>query len=278
MSGLALYGFAISLMVRAHVGVEPWDALALGIARHTGLSFGLLTNVIGAAVLVLWWPLRQRPGLGTLLNIATVGTCAQLGLDVVPAVSSLAVRCALFAAGMLLLAVASGLYIGAGFGPGPRDGLMTGLHARLGVPIWLARTVVEVSVGVTGWLLGGNIGVGTIIFAVGAGPLCALTLPWFAARIPRAPRRPVRVVRESESASGSGSGSESASESASGSGSASESGSAAAAGSGSGSLRAAAKPASGGAGAAAPVPVRSLRLRRPAGPLRAQEPRDGSSA
>ncbi|AMM21405.1 hypothetical protein AX769_16305 [Frondihabitans sp. PAMC 28766] len=195
--GLVLYGAAISLLVRAHVGVEPWDAFALGIARHTGWSFGLLTNVIGALVLLLWWPLRQRPGLGTVLNIGVVGSSAQVGLMILPSVSSLPVRIALFAAGMLLLAVASGLYIGAGFGPGPRDGLMTGLNRRLGVPIWLSRTVVEVSVGVTGWILGGDIGVGTVVFALGAGPLCGLTLPWFAARIPAA--RPSRRASRPES-------------------------------------------------------------------------------
>jgi uncharacterized membrane protein YczE len=188
LGGLMLYGIAMSMMVRAHVGVEPWDAFALGISAHTGLSFGLLTNLIGAGVLLLWWPLRQRPGLGTLLNIVTVGTSAQVGLMVIPQVGVLLVRIALFAGGMLLLAVASGLYIGAGFGPGPRDGLMTGLNRRVGLPIWLARTIVEVTVGATGWLLGGDIGVGTVVFALGAGPLCGWTLPFFARLIPVAAR------------------------------------------------------------------------------------------
>lgn len=183
LGGLMLYGFAMALMVRAHIGVEPWDAFALGVAARSGLSFGLVTNLIGAAVLLLWLPLRQRPGLGTLLNIVTVGTSAQLGLMVVPATPVIVVRIALFAAGMLLLAVATGLYIGAGFGPGPRDGLMTGLNRRYGVPIWLARTVVEVSVAVAGWALGGDIGVGTVVFAVFIGPLCHRTLPWFLVRL-----------------------------------------------------------------------------------------------
>lgn len=184
VGGLVLFGFGTSLMVRAHIGVEPWSALGLGVAQHTGLSFGLVTNLIGAAVLALWLPLRQRPGLGTLLNIVLIGTAAQLGLAVLPVVPALAVRVPLFAAGLLLVAVGSGLYLGAGFGAGPRDGLMTGLHRRFGVPLWLGRTAVEVSVALAGWLLGGDIGAGTVAFALLIGPLCNRTVPWFTARIP----------------------------------------------------------------------------------------------
>ncbi|WP_245579762.1 YczE/YyaS/YitT family protein [Brevibacterium album] len=182
--GLFLYGFAIALMLRAGVGVSPWDVLAQGIALRTGLAFGLVTNLIGLAVLLLWIPLRQRPGIGTVLNVLLVGTSAQLGLLLLPEVTALWVRMPLFAAGLLLLAVASGLYIAPQLGPGPRDGLMTGLHERFGAPIWLARTGIEVTVVLTGWLLGGNVGIGTLVFALAIGPLCQRTLPFFAARVP----------------------------------------------------------------------------------------------
>jgi uncharacterized membrane protein YczE len=182
--GLFLYGFAIALMVRGGVGVSPWDVLAQGVSRQTGLPFGLTTNLIGLVVLLLWIPLRQRPGVGTVLNVLMVGTSAQVGLFLVPEVSALWLRIPLFAAGMVLLAVASGLYIAPRMGPGPRDGLMTGLHERWGVPIWIARTGIEVFVVAAGWLLGGNVGMGTLVFAVGIGPLCQRTLPFFAARIP----------------------------------------------------------------------------------------------
>ncbi|MEV6350577.1 hypothetical protein [Actinoplanes sp. NPDC051851] len=187
IGGLALFGFAMSLMVRAHIGVEPWTALALGASMRSGLSFGLVANLIGAAVLALWFPLRQRPGLGTVMNILLVGTIAQLGLLIVPAVATLPVRITLYVAGLLLLAVASGLYIAAGFGAGPRDGLMTGLKRRFGIPLWLGRTAVEVTAAVIGWYLGGDIGVGTVAFALLIGPLCNRTLPWFTARIPSRP-------------------------------------------------------------------------------------------
>lgn len=192
ITGLILYGFATSLMVRAHVGVEPWTAFTLGVAKHTGLSFGLITNIVGALVLSLWWPLRQRPGLGTVLNILMVGTSAQVGLMIFPDAHHLYEGIPLFAAGLLLLSIASGLYIGAGFGPGPRDGLMTGLRQRFGVPLWLGRTIVEVTVALTGWLLGGDIGVGTVAFALLVGPLCSRTLPWFKARIPQSRNAVVR--------------------------------------------------------------------------------------
>ncbi|WP_380173081.1 YitT family protein [Kineococcus sp. DHX-1] len=175
--GLVLYGVADGLMVMAHVGVDPWTVFATGLAAHTGTGVGWLTNVIGLVVLLLWIPLRQKPGLGTVLNVLLVGTVMQVTLDVLPGATHLGGRIALFAAGMLLLAVASGVYIGAGLGPGPRDGLMTGLHARTGRPIWQCRGVVEVSVLVVGWLLGGDVGVGTVVFAFGIGPLVGLVLP-----------------------------------------------------------------------------------------------------
>ena len=174
--GLGLYGAAIALMVRAHLGVGPWDVLSQGVAGVTALPFGVVTNGIGALLLLVWWPLRQRPGIGTLANVLLVGSSAQAVLDVTGPVDGLVAQATLFAAGMVLLAVATGVYVGAGLGAGPRDGLMLGLHRRLGLPIWLARTLVEGTALLAGWLLGGNVGIGTVVFAVGIGPLCGLTV------------------------------------------------------------------------------------------------------
>lgn len=184
--GLALYGIGLAAMVRAAVGVAPWDVLTQGIAARSGWSFGLITNVVGALLLLAWIPLRQRPGLGTLLNVALIGPAADLALRALPAVEHLAARTALFAAGLVTVAVATGLYIGSHLGPGPRDGLMTGLHARTGMPVWVARTGIEVTVLAVGWLLGGNVGLGTLAFALLIGPLCQRTMPWFDLRAARA--------------------------------------------------------------------------------------------
>ena len=180
--GLFLYGIAISMMVRAGVGLSPWDVLAQGLSIKTGIPFGIVTIIIGAVVLVFWIPLRQRPGVGTVLNVFLVGLSAQLGLSVIPEVTGLDVQIPLFAAGLALLAVATGIYIGPRLGPGPRDGLMTGLHKRTGWPIWVGRTGIEVVVCALGWILGGNVGFGTLAFALLVGPLCNVTLPLFAMR------------------------------------------------------------------------------------------------
>jgi uncharacterized membrane protein YczE len=182
--GLVLYGVADALMIRAVLGVDPWTVLSQGLALHTGLGIGVLTNIVGILVLLLWIPLRQRPGLGTVLNILIIGPSIELGLWLVPPMTDLWAQILMFASGLVLLAVASGLYIGARMGPGPRDGLMTGLNRRFGVPIWVARTSVEIVVLATGWILGGNVGVGTLAFALLIGPLCNLTLPLFAVRAP----------------------------------------------------------------------------------------------
>ncbi len=187
LSGLFLYGIAISLMVRAGLGVAPWDVLTQGMVRQTGLAFGLLTNLIGLVVLLLWWPLRQKPGLGTVLNVLLIGPSAQLGLWLLPDLTHPAQQALVFAAGLLLLALATGLYIGARFGPGPRDGLMTGLHARFGWPIWAVRTALEGSVLLLGWWLGGTVGLGTLAFALLIGPMVGLALPWCDTRLPAAP-------------------------------------------------------------------------------------------
>ncbi|MDR6610927.1 membrane protein [Leifsonia sp. 1010] len=183
--GLFLYGIAIALMVRAGIGLSPWDVLAQGLSLKTGIPFGFITNIVGLVVLAFWIPLRQRPGLGTVLNVLLVGPSAQLGLDLLPQQTELWAQVLFFVAGLLLLAVATGLYIGPRLGPGPRDGLMTGLHARTGRPIWMVRTAIEVTVLVIGWALGGNVGVGTLAFALLVGPLCSLTLPFFAIRLPQ---------------------------------------------------------------------------------------------
>jgi uncharacterized membrane protein YczE len=182
--GLMLYGIGIALIVRAEIGVAPWDVLTQGIDRHTHLGFGLITVLMSGVVLLLWIPIRQKPGIGTLLNAVLVGPSADLGLWLVPGGLDLWLRAILFAAGLLVLAAATGLYIGAHFGPGPRDGLMTGLHRRTGWRIWIVRTGIEVVVLAIGWALGGNVGIGTVLFAVLVGPLCNWTIPFFAIRRP----------------------------------------------------------------------------------------------
>ena len=169
--GLALYGAGCAIMVRAGIGLDPWTVFAQGVSLQTGIGIGWVTNIVGFLVLLLWIPLRQKPGVGTLANILLVGTSMQATLAVFPAIDGFALQVLVFLLGMMLVAVASGLYIGADFGPGPRDGLMTGLRARFGWPIWAARLVVEASVLLAGWLLGGSVGLGTILFALGIGPL-----------------------------------------------------------------------------------------------------------
>ena len=175
--GLLLYGAGCALTVEAGLGVDPWTVFAQGLSIHTGIGIGWVTNIVGFLVLLLWIPLRQRPGVGTIANILLVGTSMQVVLWVMPPVSGLALQIGVLLGGILLVALASGLYIGAHFGPGPRDGLMTGLHARLGWPIWVCRAVVELSVLAIGWLLGGTVGIGTILFAVLIGPLVHVALP-----------------------------------------------------------------------------------------------------
>lgn len=174
--GLLLFGLSIGLMVRAELGLASWDVLHQGIAARTGLRFGVVVIAVAALVLLLWAPLRQRPGFGTLSNVVVVGLAADAALDLLPAVHGLAPRVALLVVGVLVNGVATGLYIGAGLGPGPRDGLMTGLAAR-GHSIRVARTAIETSVLVVGWLLGGSVGVGTVLYAVSIGPLIQVLLP-----------------------------------------------------------------------------------------------------
>lgn len=187
--GLFLYGVALGFMVRGSIGVSPWDVLALGLAGQTGIGYGIMTVLVSIVVLVLWIPLRQRLGLGTVLNALLVGPSADLALAVIPQPDSVWIGAPMFVFGMLLLAFATGLYIAADFGPGPRDGLMTGLVGRTGWPVWLVRTLIEGGVLLIGFLLGGPVGVGTVLFAFGIGPL----IGWFLPRITR--RRAARSRR-----------------------------------------------------------------------------------
>lgn len=176
--GLFLYGVALGLMVRGGIGVAPWDVLSVGVSGSTGLGYGLVTVLVSILVLILWIPLRQRVGLGTLLNALLIGPSADLTLALVPAPPSVWIGAPMFVAGLVLLAFATGLYIAADFGPGPRDGLMTGLVRRTGWRVWIVRTLIEGSVLLAGFLLGGPVGVGTVLFAFGVGPLVGLFLPW----------------------------------------------------------------------------------------------------
>ncbi len=182
--GLALYGASSALLVRAGLGLEPWNVLHQGLSELTGLTIGMVSIVVGAVVLLLWLPLRQRPGLGTVSNVFVVGLALDGSLALLPDVHTLAVRVPLLLAGIVLNGVATGLYIAARFGPGPRDGLMTGLHQRTGRSIRLTRTAVEVAVVVTGFALGGTVGVGTVLYAVSIGPLAQLFLRVFAVPAP----------------------------------------------------------------------------------------------
>jgi uncharacterized membrane protein YczE len=184
--GLVLYGTGCALTIEAGLGVDPWTVFAQGLSIHTGVGVGWVTNILGFFVLLLWIPLRQKPGVGTIANILLVGTSMQAALWLIPPMSGIVVQFTLLLGGILLVAIASGLYIGARFGPGPRDGLMTGLHARLGWPIWLCRAVVELTVLFIGWLLGGTVGIGTVLFALLIGPLVHVALPLLDTRRPRA--------------------------------------------------------------------------------------------
>ncbi|MEU9355536.1 hypothetical protein AB0D65_32185 [Streptomyces griseoloalbus] len=179
-AGLALYGASSALLVRSGLGLEPWNVLHQGLSERTGLSMGVVLTILGAAVLLLWIPLRQRPGLGTVSNVLVIGAAMDATLTVVPDAHGLAVRVPLMAAGIVLNGAATGLYIAARFGAGPRDGLMTGLHQRTGVSIRLVRTAIEITVVVTGFVLGGTVGVGTLLYAVAIGPLAQLFLRAFA--------------------------------------------------------------------------------------------------
>ncbi|MDH6227985.1 putative membrane protein YczE [Streptomyces sp. MJP52] len=178
--GLTLYGASCALLLRAELGLEPWGVLNQGVSELTGLTVGTVSVLVGALVLLLWIPLRQRPGLGTVSNVFVVGLTMDATLALVPPADGLPARWLLLLAGLVLNGIASGLYISAGFGPGPRDGLMTGLHRRTGRSLRLMRTAVELSVVATGFLLGGTVGAGTLLYALAIGPLVQFFLRLFA--------------------------------------------------------------------------------------------------
>ena len=181
-AGLMLYGFSVALMVRADLGLNPWNVFHQGVALRTGLSFGTAVILVGAVVLLLWWPLRQKPGIGTVSNIFVIGLTANASLQLLASPHGYAARFLVLGLGILLNGIAGGAYIGAGLGPGPRDGLMTGLSARTGRPLGPVRTGLEIGVLAIGWLLGGTAGIGTLCYALAIGWLVELFLPWFTIR------------------------------------------------------------------------------------------------
>jgi uncharacterized membrane protein YczE len=181
-AGLALYGTSMAMQVRAGLGLNPWDVLHQGLTTRLPLSFGAVTAITGLVVLLLWIPLRQRPGFGTVANIAVIALAVDLALALLPMSTGIVARVAMMAGGVVLNGVASAAYIGARLGPGPRDGLMTGLSARTGRSIRLVRTGIEVTVLGSGWLLGGTVGIGTALYALAIGPLTQAFLPLFTVR------------------------------------------------------------------------------------------------
>lgn len=187
--GLAMYGISLALFIRAGLGLDPWDVFHQGVAGRTGLSIGVVVIIVSFLVLLLWIPLRQWPGFGTLCNAVLVGVFADVGLALIPTFSHLSGQIGLLAGAVLLNGIASACYIGARFGPGARDGLMTGLARRTGWSVRVSRTLIEVVVLGVGWLLGGSVGVGTVVYALAIGPLVQLLLPWFMvpAALPPAP-------------------------------------------------------------------------------------------
>ncbi|WP_079032051.1 membrane protein YczE [Streptomyces specialis] len=192
--GLVLYGVSGAMLVRAGLGLDPWDVFHQGGAERTGLSMGMVLNLTGLLVLLLWIPLRQRPGLGTISNVLVIGTAMDLTLAVFPGVGALAARVPLMLGGVVLNGMATGLYLAARFGPGPRDGLMTALHRRTGRSVRLVRTGIEVLVLAAGVALGGTAGVGTVVYALAIGPLAQYFLGVFAIKDP-----PGDAIKDAES-------------------------------------------------------------------------------
>jgi uncharacterized membrane protein YczE len=179
VAGLACFGTGIAFFVRSELGVPPWDVFHQGISKHTGLGLGTVLIIVAFCVLLLWIPLRLRPGLGTLLNAVEIGLVENFAQDLIPHSHNMVIRIAFMVAGLCIIAAGSGLYIGAEFGSGPRDGLMLGLNKRFGISVRIARTIVEITVMIIGIFLGGHIGVGTFVFALGIGPMVQVTLRLF---------------------------------------------------------------------------------------------------
>ena len=172
--GLSGYGFSMAMMVRAGLGLDPWDVFHQGLTMHTGMTIGIASAVVGVAVLLAWIPLRNRPGVGTIANVIVIAVTVDAGMLLLSTPTSLPVRIAMMLGAVVLNAFSTVLYVGAGLGPGPRDGLMTGLVVRTGRSVRLVRTSIEATVLVVGWLLGGTVGVGTVVYAFGIGPLVQL--------------------------------------------------------------------------------------------------------
>lgn len=187
-AGLVLFGISDGMLLIAGLGVDPWDVLHQGLSRRTDIAVGTWAIIAGAVVLLLWMPLRQRPGIGTVANVVVIGLVINVVLAVTPAPHGLPLQLAVMLAGVGLNGVATGAYIGAGLGPGPRDGLMTGFAAR-GHSLRLVRTIIELSVLAAGWLLGGTVGLGTIVYALCIGPLAQVF-------VPRLSVTPLRATRE----------------------------------------------------------------------------------
>ena len=194
-AGLVMAGLSIGLMVEAHLGLDPWNVLHEGLTRFLPLSFGMVTIVSGLAVLLLWVPLRQPLGLGTVINLVLVGVLVDVALWALPTPSSLLVRGVFLVVGVVLCAAAGAVYLGSHLGPGPRDGLMTGLVARTRRSVRLVRTALELTVLLVGFLLGGTVGVGTLVFAVAVGPLIQFFLPRVAVPITVPDGLPQAVAR-----------------------------------------------------------------------------------
>jgi uncharacterized membrane protein YczE len=193
--GLVLFGVSMALLVEARLGVMPWDVLHQGLARRTGLTLGTTTVIVGVVVLLMWIPLRERPGLGTVSNVLVIGVSVDAALALLPAPDAVWVRAVLAVTGIVLNAVATAMYIGARYGAGPRDGLMTGLVRRTGASVRLVKTSIEVGVVAAGWLLGGTVGVATVLFALTVGALVHVFLPRFTVAV--APREVARLTATS---------------------------------------------------------------------------------
>jgi uncharacterized membrane protein YczE len=189
-AGLVLFGVSIALMLTAGLGVASWDVFHQGVAERSGVSFGWVVNVVSIGVLLLWVPLRERPGIGTIANAVVVGVVANLTLGLITTPDSFGAQLGMLGVGIVANGAATGLYIGAGLGPGPRDGLMTGLAVRTGWSLRSVRTGIELTVLAVGWILGGPVGVGTLLYAVSIGPLTQVFLTRFDIDL-----RPMRAVR-----------------------------------------------------------------------------------
>lgn len=196
--GLVTFGFGIALMVEAGVGLGPWEVLNQGVARQLGIEIGTASILLGIPILALWWPLGERPGIGTLFNVVLIGTATNIGITVLPTPPSdvVALQVAVMALGVVVIAIGSGIYLSTDLGPGPRDGLMTGIHHKFGWSIRRSRTIIELSVLGLGYALGGTVGIGTIVFALGIGPLVQVALRVFDREGRLGRRRRARVESE----------------------------------------------------------------------------------